>query len=162
MVEYPGQVITIPLEKLKIIDTGHALDYDGIHVHIDAGVTSKALSKNRRFKIVQWVTIVAHYSMRFVSIISIVSLLVIMLFREKIVTCRKERTALLLIAALALSIVLPRLGLLAAVDSFMYPGDEPRYLSAAAFTVWFFSTFTLAFCIRNVLRWLKVKCLPNY
>jgi hypothetical protein len=157
IVEYRGHVTMIPIENFKQIGAGHALDQDGIHIAIDNYATSKPFLAHRQFKIVQWVTTAVHYSMRLVSIMSITLLFIIIIFRKKLVVGNSERATLFLIAAIAFSLVLPRLGLLAAIDSVMYPGTEPRYLSTAAFPMWYFSTFMLGYCIRCVLQWRKIS-----
>lgn len=162
IVEYPWRVTMIPIEEFIKIGAGHGFDHDGIHIEVDNYTTSKPFSTSRHFKIVEWITNAVHYTMRLILIISITLLFILTVFRKKIVAGNKDRTTLFLVAAIAFSVVLPRLGLLTAIDAFMYPGYEPRYLSPAAFSLWFFSTFTLGYCIRYVLQKLKVKCLPNY
>jgi hypothetical protein len=150
LVKYPGHVSIVPLEKLKTIVSNNSLEYDGLHIQIDNSDTVPFLGQ-KHFKFIEMITVAAHFSMRFITVFSIAGFVIIVYFRKKIDISENDLITLCMVVLLGLSIALPRLGVLSAIDANMYPGDEPRYLAAAAFSVWFVSTFILG-CIVNWLR----------
>lgn len=150
IVEYPGQMYMIPIKKLVSIESGNAYDYENIHVHLDIGSSSKPAPNLTHFKIVKWLTSTAHYTMRFLIIFTMAFLAAFFVFKNKLIPNPEDQITLILVAMLAFSIIVPKLGLLAAIDSAMYPGTEPRYLSAAAFSIWFFAAFTAAMHLQSV------------
>lgn len=149
IVEYQDQSTLIPLNSLSSIRPSHAYEYQNIYIHVDAKTASKPPHMPTHFQIVTWLTSAVHYFFLPASLFAVIWLVISIIFKNAILY-RMEQKALFLVTALAFSIVIPRLGLLAGIDSAMYPGTEPRYLSSAAFSIWFYTAFTLVGLIRCI------------
>lgn len=149
-VRYDGQATDIPLNKLKTIKPGEEYHQDGIRVGVDFAETPTPSFEHTQIAIVKQVSIAAHYIMKALFAVSPFLLAAVFFFGEKLVPDKSHRVAMVLAATLALSVILPRWTLLSAIDSQMYPGDEPRYLSTASFSIWFLASFTTACFIYGI------------
>lgn len=157
MIEYEDGKTAVPIVELKTALSGASIGRDGIHLQVDSMKRGKSLSERTQFRVIRWLSATTHSIMKVAVLVLIPLLAVLLISRVRLIFSDSSRTALWLILALALSVALPRLGLLAAIDSVMYPGAEPRYLAAAAFSVWMFVAFTTALFWNHVVRYLFTR-----
>lgn len=144
-VRYGDRVIEVPIYLLsQAARSGQAFDVDGVHVHVDRRVAPNFGFQRAHFDLVVWVSKVIQQIMKVSAIIAIVYLLAIALFRAGLILDPNDQKTFVLVVCIAFSVLLPKWVLLAAIDSAMYPGDPLRYLSTAAFAVWFFTSFVIA------------------
>lgn len=140
-----GDVIThVPLAKLAATNQGAGFSQDGIRVQVDRVITPPNIAQSKEFVATWWISFVAYYVMRVAFVLSAILFVIAMLIGVRSGDERRATTNLCLIAAIAASILLPRVLLFAAVDSFMFPGTQPRYLAVAEFSMWFFAVFVIA------------------
>lgn len=158
---FNGRATDIPLNKLKTIKPGKEYHQDGIRLVVEFAETPTPSLEQTQIAIVRQVSVAAHHILRDIIAISPFLLAAVFFFGEKLVPARGYRVIMIFVATVALSIILPRWVLLSAIDSQMYPGGEPRYLSTAAFSIWFLASFTTACFICGIYHQLLDKLNIN-
>lgn len=141
-VEYGSDVSHVPLVKLANTAQGTGFHLDGVRVQMDQVIVPPNLSQAGVFEGAWWVAFAAHFVMRAIFLAAILAFALALLFRwvrHKQLVC-----SLVLVSLIAGSILIPRLALLSAIDAFMFPGIQPRYLAVSAFSLWFFAWFVVA------------------
>lgn len=143
-VTYGDVVAHVPLAKLLTTAQGLGFLWDGVTVQVDMVTKPIDLARSPEFLVARYISLYAYYVMRLMFLIATAFLVVTMCIWGWRRAGGRLVTELSLIALIALSIILPRTALLSAVDAFMFPGTQPRYLAVAAFSMWFFATFVVA------------------
>lgn len=148
-VRYGGVVTEIPLAKLLDTAEGVGFSQGGVRVQVDRVLKSFDFSRSPQFSATRWLSLVAYYIIRVAFLTAIILFAAILLIGWRSRAERRVLVNLLLVGAVASSIFVPRVALLAGIDAFMYPGVLPRYLATAGFSIWFFSTSVIILVVHH-------------
>lgn len=148
VVEYSDSEVSLSIADLVALSAGESLNHSGVSVQIDSRIDLGAGHSSNRLSIgvLLFERMAVMLPMFFVAAILAAVLLIALCIFGRLSSDNKLQ--LLLITAMSLVLILPKIGLLAAIDSAMYPGTEPRYIASSALALYFLAACLLSFCWR--------------
>ena len=160
VVRFAEESRKIPIAELRLARVNRTTNIDGVLVRVDqdrGGAPS--LIAHRHFQgVIAWSGFM-HYFFRTLLIATPFVLGFLLWWAGREESSRSVTLVGLHLMVYVLVIAGLFGGLLAAIEAFMYPGDEPRYLAPAAFCLWLAATFTMARL--GQILWLFRRCSPG-
>jgi len=161
VVAYDGAVTDIPISKLMATAQGTGISIHGVRIQVDQVVKSPDLSQSSEFSRAWWTSLGSYYGMRVLFIVTAIFLVGAAL-AALLGVYATIMVELSLIVTICFSVVLPRLALLSAIDAFMYPGIQPRYLAVAELSLWFLVTFVISCSISHIFTLMRSHANERY
>lgn len=142
--------IRIPIQNLRNIQPHHTYTFEGTQVRIDDDYGNSGFATETD----RWVMGISrnisgflHVFMKYALFATLIWLVMRLFVSRQDSEYRWLDTTLWIVVVISLSLFIPRWMVLAALDSGITPGHEPRYMAAGAFALWFLATFTIAHLI---------------
>ena len=145
VIDYPEKKVLVPLAVVLAIKPSEEIIQEGVHIHLDERISPEKSAGLGSILFSRLISNGMHLSMW--ALIPLIPIILILIAGMSCKTVVYGDT--LFIVALTASIVIPKVLLLAAIDSTMFPCYESRYMAAGAFAVWFTASYLGA-----VLIWL--------
>ena len=143
--------VRIPLVELASMGAGTEIELEGVRLHPESVSTPTSRAGGAHFAIVRWVANTAHNLMSVLIAVAVIWLVATLVFGTRLYGDRSQFVAMVLIAMITLSIILPRWVVLSALDSAMAIGLADRYLAAAGFSIWYLAAFCVACGIKRAV-----------
>jgi len=157
-VVFEEREVLLPLSFLHGANIHRAWGYEDLFIHLEGGSGGSFSRESRRdFARLLAFNQVLNQAARVFIWSAPFFLLWLLLGRKRWQSRDGEGPQLLFLLALFLSLFGPFWALLSAIDAFMYPGDEPRYLAPAALMLWFFVATLVSLAVRRVFHWRRIN-----
>lgn len=159
-VVFEEREVLLPLQFLYGANVARAWGYEDLFIHLEGGVGGSLPRESRR----DFNRLLAfNQGLNGVARLFIWSaplfLMCLLLGRSQWRSRESEGPQVLFLFTLFLSLFGPFWALLSAIDAFMYPGNEPRYLAPAALALWFFVATLASLAARR--GWQVIRANPG-